>query len=156
MTDGMIATMRPNQKTAFTRFAMAAQSYLLRRNWMGGMGDFVMVLRHRGRRSGKEYETPVSYLRQGKDLLSINSGQNPSNWFLNTVAAGEAELNIKGEDIKAKAVQIVAPEEIERVFDAFHKQYKGFERAFRVKREAPPEILKQARDRMVYVRLTPV
>ena len=156
MSDALIAEMRPNQKTSLTRFAMAAQSFLLRRNWMGSMGDFVMVLRHRGRRSGKQYETPVSYLRQGSDLLAISSGKNASNWFLNTVAAGEAELNIKGQTVHVKAVQIVSPEEINRVFDAFHKEYQGFERAFRVKRQAPREVLNVSRDRMVYLRLTPV
>lgn len=156
MSDTQIAELRPNEKTAFTRFAMAAQSFLLRRNWMGPMGDFVMVICHRGRRTGKMYETPVAYLKHGADLLAISGAHASSNWFLNVVAAGEAEVVVKGKPMRVKAAQIREQDEIRRVFDIFHAEYKGFERAFRVKPDAPRELLDMARDRMVYLRLTPV
>jgi deazaflavin-dependent oxidoreductase (nitroreductase family) len=155
MSQAALADLPKPNKTPLIRFALAAQSFLLRRNWAGPMGDFVMVLVHRGRRTGKRYETPVAYLRQGADILAISNGKIYANWFLNIVAAGEAEIVIKGETQSVRVARITDPAAIAETFETFRAEYKGFERAFRIKRDAPPEHRQIARDRMAYLRLSP-
>lgn len=155
MTDVVLPDLPSPTKNAAIRFALAAQNFLLRRNWAGGMGDFVMVIVHRGRKSGKSYETPVAYLRDGKDLLAISNGKVYSNWVLNLLAAGEAEVVVKGQSQRVRAVKLTERADIEGAFEHFVQNYKGFERAFRVKRDAPRAVLNAARDRMVFLRLSP-
>ncbi len=49
------------------------------------------IIRHRGRQSGRLYETPVSSYRHGK-LLIIALGHGRSQWAQNVLAAGQAEV----------------------------------------------------------------
>ncbi len=50
------------------------------------------TIKHRGRKSGKPYETIVTVYRKG-NLLAIQLGHGKTDWVKNVVAAGEAELH---------------------------------------------------------------
>jgi len=156
MSDVVLPDLPTIKKNAPIRFALSVQNFLLRRDWAGGMGDFVMVLVHRGRKSGKSYETPVAYLREGKDLLAISNGKLQPNWVLNALAAGEVEVVIKGKSQRVRFAMLSERAEINAAFDHFVATYKGFDRAFRVKRDSPRPVLEAARDRMIFMRLSPV
>lgn len=60
----------------------------------------VIVLVHRGRKSGRLYKTPVEILagdpEQGEIVVSPMMGRN-SDWFRNVVAGGLVEVHVKGE-----------------------------------------------------------
>ena len=49
------------------------QTFLLRHNWIGGMSNFIMVITTSGRKSGKQYSTPIGYIYDGDDLISLPS-----------------------------------------------------------------------------------
>lgn len=155
MSEYELKPLRVSKKSRLTRFAMDAQVYLLRRRWAGSMGDFVMVMNHVGRKTGAAYQIPVAYLRDGDDLLAVSNGQQHANWYKNVVAAGRADIELGPEKRSMNVQTIDDPEAIRTTFEHWHRDYTGFERAFRVSPAAPQELLEQARDRMVFLRLTP-
>jgi deazaflavin-dependent oxidoreductase (nitroreductase family) len=68
--------------------------------WMPGLG----VVRHRGRRSGRDYRTPVNVFRtQDGYLFALTYGPD-TDWVKNVLAAGGCELRTRG-----RAIQLVAP-----------------------------------------------
>lgn len=51
------------------------------------------VITHRGRKSGKRYETPVTTYRKG-GMLAIALGHGRTDWVKNVMAAGEADVRL--------------------------------------------------------------
>jgi deazaflavin-dependent oxidoreductase (nitroreductase family) len=49
------------------------------------------TIKHRGRKSGKPYETIVTAYRKG-DVLAIVLGHGKTDWVKNVLAAGEADV----------------------------------------------------------------
>ena len=61
--------------------------------WMPGLG----VIVHRGRRSGKVYETPVNvFASRGGYVLALTYGTE-TDWVKNVLAAGGCELRTRGQ-----------------------------------------------------------
>ena len=56
------------------------------------------VITHRGRTSGKEYETIVTAYRKGS-VLAIGLIHGKTNWVKNVLAAGEADIHVGREDL---------------------------------------------------------
>jgi deazaflavin-dependent oxidoreductase (nitroreductase family) len=56
------------------------------------------VIKHRGRTSGKPYETIVTAYRE-ENTLAIALAHGKTNWVKNVLAAGEADLHIKRKDV---------------------------------------------------------
>lgn len=65
------------------------------------------VIEHRGRKSGKPYETVVTSYRKG-DLLAIALGHGKADWVKNVLAAGEADVRILRRTVHIKNPRIVA------------------------------------------------
>jgi deazaflavin-dependent oxidoreductase (nitroreductase family) len=65
----------------------------------------VLVLRHRGRRSGKLYATPVEAINEDRDLgeivISPMRGRQ-SDWFRNVTAGGLVEVRLRGKSHEAE------------------------------------------------------
>jgi deazaflavin-dependent oxidoreductase (nitroreductase family) len=61
---------------------------------MPGLG----VITHRGRTSGKEYETIITPYRKG-DVLAIGLAHGKTNWVKNVLAAGEADVRVGGKTL---------------------------------------------------------
>lgn len=60
-------------------------------SWPAGFGR-IMVIKHRGRRSGREYLTPVNYAIVGGDIY-CTAGFGPiSDWYRNILANPRVEL----------------------------------------------------------------
>ena len=51
----------------------------------------VAKIRHRGRKSGKTYETVVSPFRKG-NVVAVVLGHGKTDWVKNVLAAGEADV----------------------------------------------------------------
>jgi deazaflavin-dependent oxidoreductase (nitroreductase family) len=51
------------------------------------------VIEHRGRKSGKPYETVVTTYRKG-NVLAIALGHGKADWVKNVLAAGEADVRL--------------------------------------------------------------
>jgi deazaflavin-dependent oxidoreductase (nitroreductase family) len=50
------------------------------------------TIKHRGRKSGKPFETIVTAFRKG-DVLAIALGHGKTDWVKNVLAAGEADVH---------------------------------------------------------------
>ncbi|RDI50903.1 nitroreductase family deazaflavin-dependent oxidoreductase [Nocardia mexicana] len=57
------------------------------------------IVEHRGRRSGRDYETVVNAFRKG-GVLAILLGHGKTDWVKNVVAAGEAEVRLSGRTVR--------------------------------------------------------
>jgi deazaflavin-dependent oxidoreductase (nitroreductase family) len=66
----------------------------------------ITVIRHRGRKSGQQFETPVSAYRKG-DTVAIMLGHGKTNWVKNILAAGEADIRLGRRDVHLVNPRIV-------------------------------------------------
>jgi len=73
------------------------------------MPGFGIVI-HRGRRSGREYRTPVNIFRHGDGyVISLTYGAD-SQWVRNVLAAGEVDVEIRRRRVHLTAPEIVHDE----------------------------------------------
>jgi deazaflavin-dependent oxidoreductase (nitroreductase family) len=64
------------------------------------------TIKHRGRKSGKPYETIVTAYRKG-NMLAIALGHGKTDWVKNVLAAGEADLHFIRRDVHLVNPRIV-------------------------------------------------
>jgi deazaflavin-dependent oxidoreductase (nitroreductase family) len=94
-------------------------------------GAPVVLVHHRGRKSGREYVTPTMYLPDDRDDSTIyvfaSKGGAPSNpdWYYNLAAAGEGAIE-RGTETYRVAVREVFGNERDRVYDEQARLYPGF------------------------------
>ena len=67
----------------------------------------ITVIKHRGRTSGKPYETAISAYRKG-NTVAIMLAHGKTNWVKNILSAGEAELRLGRRDLHLVNPRIVA------------------------------------------------
>ncbi len=115
------------------RAGLAAMVWLYRRS--GGRihgrlaGVEVLLLTHRGRRSGRLITTPIGFGRDGDGyfLIASNAGRpdHPS-WYLNLLANPEAEVQIGSRHERVRAQEVPAGPEKERLYTQLAEIYKGY------------------------------
>jgi deazaflavin-dependent oxidoreductase (nitroreductase family) len=133
------------------KFALNLQVFLLRRNWMGPAGNFIMVITTTGRKTGKQYARPITYIADGDTYIGTNTGL--SNWYKNILVNPDVTLDIKGKRLKARCMPANSPEEKRAIFEIFRReQAANFVRIFGLPADSPEEALFKARDSRVYVR----
>jgi deazaflavin-dependent oxidoreductase (nitroreductase family) len=66
----------------------------------------VTVIKHRGRTSGRNFETAVSAYRKGH-TVAIMLAHGKTNWVKNILAAGEADILLGGRDVHLVNPRIV-------------------------------------------------
>jgi deazaflavin-dependent oxidoreductase (nitroreductase family) len=136
---------------------MRFQAFMLRHNWMGKLGDEIMVINVTGRKSGKKYATPIGYLSDGDTIVALTNGQNPSNWYRNAVGAPEVTLEIKGKPQRAKAIPVTDPAERQRIFAIYRRERSAnFARLFGVPAESSEAELQKALETRRFVRFRPL
>ncbi len=64
------------------------------------------VVNHRGRKSGRPYRTVVNAYRKGT-ILTVLLGHGNADWVKNVVAAGEADLQLRGRDVHVTNVRVL-------------------------------------------------
>jgi deazaflavin-dependent oxidoreductase (nitroreductase family) len=64
------------------------------------------VIKHRGRTSGKDYETVVNAYRKG-NVLAVMLAHGKTNWVKNVLAAGEADVHLFRKDVHITNPRIV-------------------------------------------------
>jgi len=145
----------PRKIPGFAKALMRFQAFLLRRNWMGALGEELMVITVTGQKTGRTYSTPVGYLRDGNTIVALST-HGGSHWYHNALAAGQAKLEIKGQAVNARAEAITDEAERRRIFELYKRERaKNFARLFGVPVDAPAEALEQALALRVFVRFTP-
>ena len=71
----------------------------------------LMLLSYTGRKSGKAYQQPVSYVKQGETLLTPGGGK----WKWNLRDGQPVRIRLRGQDVLARPELIQDPDEIERL-----------------------------------------
>jgi hypothetical protein len=71
----------------------------------------LMLVHLTGRRTGKHYRQPVSYVRDGDTLLTPGGGK----WKLNLVQGRQEKIRLGGRDILARPDLVADPAEIDRL-----------------------------------------
>lgn len=96
------------------------------------------VIRHRGRRSGTAYETPIAVVPTSDPavvMIGLPWGVT-TNWARNAVAAGGASLRWKGRDVELARPRIVDGADAERLAKApFRPVLKRFPAAIVFERD---------------------
>jgi deazaflavin-dependent oxidoreductase (nitroreductase family) len=64
------------------------------------------IVKHRGRKSGTEFETVVNPFRKGK-VLAIGLAHGKTNWVKNVLAAGEADVLMVGKELHVVNPRVV-------------------------------------------------
>jgi hypothetical protein len=72
----------------------------------------LMLLSYRGRRTGKRYRQPVSYVQQDHTLLTPGGG----NWKWNLQDGQPVHVRLRGRDVLARPELIRNIDEIDRLF----------------------------------------
>ena len=83
---------------------MHIQSPVIRR-YRGNLPGFA-VIKHRGRKSGRQYETVVRAFRKGP-RLAVLLGHGMADWVKNVLAAGEADVHLFRRDVHVTNPRIV-------------------------------------------------
>lgn len=100
---------------------------------VGGQFDGapMVLVHHRGRRSGTEYVNPMMYLpdEADSDLVYVFASKAgaPSHpdWYRNLVAAGDGEVE-RGSDRYRVSVREVTGADRDRIYDEQARRYPGF------------------------------
>jgi deazaflavin-dependent oxidoreductase (nitroreductase family) len=66
------------------------------------------IIKHRGRTSGKPYETVVTTYRKG-NVLAVALGHGKTDWVKNVLAAGEADVRVSRRDVHITNPRILPP-----------------------------------------------
>jgi deazaflavin-dependent oxidoreductase (nitroreductase family) len=94
-------------------------------------GAPMTLVHHRGRTSGRELVNPMMYLRDDEDpdvvYVFATKGGAPTNpdWYLNLVAAGEAEVEIGTERYPVTVTEVTGDQR-DRVYAEQARRYPGF------------------------------
>jgi deazaflavin-dependent oxidoreductase (nitroreductase family) len=94
-------------------------------------GAPMVLVHHRGRRSGQEHVNPMMYLADDADPATIyvfaSKGGHPSNpdWYYNLISGGDAEVEVGSERYPVE-VREVTGEERDRVYAEQARRYPGF------------------------------
>jgi hypothetical protein len=74
-------------------------------------GKRLMLVHLTGRKTGRHYRQPVSYVRDGEMLLTPGGGR----WKLNLVAGQPAHVRVRGRDIYLRPDLAREPTEVDRL-----------------------------------------
>ena len=103
----------------------------------GTPGAWASVIRHRGRRSGTIYETPVVPFESGDGyLIALPYGTN-TDWVKNVLAAGSAELVSDGRTIAIESPEVVSADMITELLPKREQRSQrmfGVDQCLRVRR----------------------
>jgi len=84
---------------------------LLRLPFPTPLSKRLMLISFTGRKTGKAYQQPVSYVQQGDTLLTPGGGK----WKLNLREDESLRIRLRGRDVLARPELIRDPDEIERL-----------------------------------------
>jgi deazaflavin-dependent oxidoreductase (nitroreductase family) len=94
-------------------------------------GAPIVLVHHRGRKSGREYVNPMMYLRDDSDgdriyvFASKAGAPSHPDWYYNLTAAGEGTVE-RGTDTYRVTVRELTGDERDRIYDEQARRYPGF------------------------------
>jgi deazaflavin-dependent oxidoreductase (nitroreductase family) len=110
----MTQTSRPPamaRQAVFFRYVNAVMRLLLNLPFATPLSGRLMLVHHTGRKTGKHYRQPVSYVRDGDTLLTPGGGR----WTRNLREGEPVTIRLKGKDMTAVPELVSDPDEIQRL-----------------------------------------
>jgi len=106
----------------------------------GSPGAYASVIRHRGRTSGRPYETPVGVVATDDGFLIALMYGSRTNWLQNVLASGSATIVHEGQTFAVDQPEIIPMQAVAARFTSSDQQ--GFrvlrvDQALRVRRVEP-------------------
>lgn len=89
----------------------------------------VLVLRHTGARSGRVYETPLTFVRDGGDLCVVGSNWGQEHhpaWTHNLLAHPEARVHVDGQTVEVRAEPVEEEAERARLWPEFDRIFSRY------------------------------
>jgi deazaflavin-dependent oxidoreductase (nitroreductase family) len=84
----------------------------------GRPGADAAVIRHRGRKSGRAYETPVGVVPAGDGFLIALPYSSRANWLRNVLASGSATIVHEGQTYAVDRPKVVPMRDVATCFTA--------------------------------------
>ena len=88
------------------------------------LGKRLMLVYLTGRKSGKQYKQPISYVEDGDTLLTPGGGR----WKFNLVDGRPEHVRLNGEDVTLLPELVRDPDEVERLLGVMGAKNKMTER----------------------------
>jgi len=104
--------------------------WLLRSPFHGMLDKGIMLVTVTGRKSGKNYSTPVNYLRDGNTLWVIST--RARTWWRNLIDGAPLEVLLSGQDLKAQGEAIVDEQAVAERLVSYFQKAPQFAKYFRV------------------------
>jgi deazaflavin-dependent oxidoreductase (nitroreductase family) len=110
----------------------------------GAPGAYASVIRHRGRVSGRPYETPVGAVATADGFVIALPYGSRTNWLRNVLAQETATIVHEGHTYRVEQPMIVPMQDVEAHFtsaDRHNFRWFGTDQALRVRRVEPVRAL---------------
>jgi hypothetical protein len=82
------------------------------------LGKRLMLVYLTGRKTGRHYRQPISYVRDGETLLTPGGGR----WKLNLVEGQPTQVRLRGREISLRPELVREPPEVERLLGVMSAQ----------------------------------
>jgi deazaflavin-dependent oxidoreductase (nitroreductase family) len=92
------------------------------------LGQRLMLVFHTGRKTGKHYRQPVSYVRDGDTLLTPGGGR----WTRNLRTGEPVRVRLRGRDQMARPDLVRDPDDVERMLGVMTAANPGLRRFVRI------------------------
>ena len=96
------------------------------------LGRRLMLVHHTGRKTGRHYRQPVSYVRDNGTLLTPGGG----SWTRNLRDGEPVRIRLRGRDINARPYLIKDPGEVERLLGVMAAANPALRRFVPIPRDA--------------------
>ncbi len=84
----------------------------------------ILLLTFRGRKSGRSYTVPVSYVRDGRAFVCFTSGEW-SAWWKNLRGGAPVTAGVRGTGLEARAQVLQEGDAVVAGLDAFLRRFPG-------------------------------
>jgi hypothetical protein len=95
---------------------------ILRSPFHGGLSEMIMIIGFTGRKTGRRYATPVTYMQQGDTITCFTR----SAWWKNLRGGAPVTLRVQGAVLRGTAHPVTEPEAVAAGARRFIEQ-KGLE-----------------------------
>jgi len=103
--------MRRRLQARFFRIVNVPMRLALSVPWATPISRRLMLITYVGRRSGKRYRQPLSYVTDNGTLLTPGGGK----WKLNLPPGEPVQMRLRGRDVTARPEFVDDPDEVERL-----------------------------------------
>jgi deazaflavin-dependent oxidoreductase (nitroreductase family) len=111
---------------------------ILRSPLHGMLSPYVLLIRYRGRKSGKTHTLPVQYVESGNAIYILPSGAEHKTWWRNLKGDAPLEILLRGQRLQAEGGLLVGQADLELISEAlglYLQRFPGLVPSYRVHRK---------------------